>query len=354
MEKLGNTPYRLEDIQVSIEENSMIRVSVLNNLRRLAVEKLAENRSDFNKRQTLDKKAFSEKTRKALAMPKKSKEESRYISIKVDSLKQFDQLDLNKVDRLYLNFKKYLDKAIEKAKAYEKEIYISTDKIIENKDFIKLKTLLDVIIDHIDGVSVNNLGTLKFIKDNYQTKIHADIGLNVFNSQTAKLLSENNVSSTTLSPELKLNQIDTITKNNIIEYEVIGYGYLPVMVLKHCPMSVIKNCKTTDDCEKCELKEGYGLVDRKDMTFDFKRTTNSTVVYNSQPIVVPEHLKKIYSNRVDMVRLDFTKEDKIREIQDLYYDFANDIIDIDEVEYRVEKLKTKEGITKGHFFRGVL
>ena len=64
--------------------------------------------------------------------------------------------------------------------------------------------------------------------------------------------------------------------------------------------------------------------------------------------------KKIYSNNVDMIRLDFTKEENISEIQAIYYDFANDIIDISEVEDRVEHLKTKEGITKGHFFRGVL
>lgn len=354
MEKLGNTPYRLEEIKVDIEENSMVRVSVLNNLRRLAVEKLAENRSNFNKRPAIDKKELAEKTKKVFTLPKKSKKQARAISIKVDSLKQFDQLNLDKLDRVYLNFKKDLDKAISKLKPYKKQVYLSTEKIIENQDFVELKTLLDGLIDHVDGVSVNNLGTLKFVKDNYSTKIHADIGLNAFNSQTVKLLSEHKVKSTTLSPELRLNQIGDITKNSIIDYEVIGYGYLPVMVLKHCPMSVIKNCKSTDDCEKCDLKEGYGLVDRKDMTFDFKRKGNSTLVYNSQPIVVPEHLKKIYSNLVDMVRLDFTKENNIEEIQDLYYDFANDLIDIDEVEYRVGKLKTKEGITKGHFFRGVL
>ncbi len=354
MEKLGNTPYRLENIKVSIEDGSMVRVSVLNNLRRYAVEQLIASRSDFNTREKVDNNDLSQKTKQLFSFPKRNNNKSRKISVKVDKLSQFKQLDLNKLDRIYLNFTKDISKAITELKNYNCEIYISTEKIIENKDFYKLKTLFDSIIDDIDGISVSNIGTLKFVKDNYETNIHCDIGLNVFNSQTVALLSENGVKSVTLSPELKLNQIDKICNNEIIEYEVIGYGYLPIMTMKHCPMSVIKNCKSTDECSTCELKEGYGLLDRKDMIFDFKRTENSTIIYNSQPIVIPEHIKKIYSNNVDMVRLEFTKEDNIREIQDVYYDFANDNIDIDEVERRVDRLKTREGITKGHFFRGVL
>ncbi len=356
MGKLGNTPYKLEDIKVSIEESSMVRVSVLNDLRRSAVDELIKFRSDFNRREVIDRKALKEKTNRLFAFPKKGKSASRKISVKVDNIDQFNQLDLDKLDRIYLNFKTDLTNAIIKTKKHEKEIYLATEKIIENKDFKELEVLLNNIKEYIDGVSVNNLGTLKFIKDNYETKIHADIGLNIFNSQAVKLLSENKVNSTTLSPELKLNQIETIARNEILDYEVVGYGYLPLMVLKHCPMSVIKNCKSTDDCEICELKEGYGLLDRKDMVFDFKRTGNSTIVYNSQPIVVPEHLNTIYNSHVDMVRLDFTVEDNIniKKIQETYYDFANNYIDIEEVERRVDKLKTKEGITKGHFFRGVL
>ena len=354
MEKLGNTPYKLEEINVSIEDGSMVRVSVLNNLRRDAVDKLIETRSSFNKRNFINKETMGQSIKKLFTFPKNEGKVARKISIKIENMSQLRELNLNKVDRIYLNFKTKLKEAIDEIKKHDVEIYVATQKIIENKDFKDLKTLLDTVIDSIDGVSVSNLGTLKFVKDNYDTKIHADYGLNIFNSQTVKLLSEHGVSSVTLSPELKLNQLEKISRNQILDYEVVGYGYLPVMVMKHCPMSVIKNCKSQEECKTCELKDGYGLLDRKDMIFDFKRSGNSTIIYNSQPMVIPEHLKKIYSNQVDMVRLEFTKENNISDIQELYYDFANNNIDIDEVERRVEKLKTKEGITKGHFFRGVL
>ena len=355
MEKLGNTPYILGDIDISIEDGSMIRVSVLNNLRRLAVEELAKDRSNFNNRTEVKLGQLSKEIKDLFAFPK-NKIDKKKISIKVDTLEKFKQLNLNKLDRIYLNFKSDIKKAISmiKEKNNQIEIYVSTEKIIENNDFIKLKSFLNSIIEDIDGVSVSNLGTLAFVKDNFKTKIHSDFELNVFNSQAAEVFKELGVTSATLSAELKLNQLEKISRNDILEYEVVGYGYLPLMTLKHCPMAVIKNCKSTDNCETCDMKEGYGLLDRKDMIFDFKRAENSTIVYNSQPIVVAEYLKQIYQNNIDMVRLDFTKEENVAYIQAIYYDFANDIITLSEVESRVDKLKTKEGITKGHFFRGVL
>ena len=355
MEKLGKTPYILGNIDISIQDGSMIRVSVLNNLRRLAVEELAKDRSNFNNRTEVKLGQLSKEIKDLFAFPK-NKIDKKKISIKVDTLEKFKQLNLSKLDRIYLNFKSDIKKAISmiKEKNNQIEIYVSTEKIIENNDFIKLKSFLNSIIEDIDGVSVSNLGTLAFVKDNFKTKIHSDFELNVFNSQAAEVFKELGVTSATLSAELKLNQLEKISRNDILEYEVVGYGYLPLMTLKHCPMAVIKNCKSTDNCETCDMKEGYGLLDRKDMIFDFKRAENSTIVYNSQPIVVAEYLKQIYQNNIDMVRLDFTKEENVAYIQAIYYDFANDIITLSEVESRVDKLKTKEGITKGHFFRGVL
>ena len=355
MEKLGKTPYILGNIDISIQDGSMIRVSVLNNLRRLAVEELAKDRSNFNNRTEVKLGQLSKEIKDLFAFPK-NKIDKKKISIKVDTLEKFKQLNLSKLDRIYLNFKSDIKKAISmiKEKNNQIEIYVSTEKIIENNDFIKLKSFLNSIIEDIDGVSVSNLGTLAFVKDNFKTKIHSDFELNVFNSQATQSLKELGVTSATLSAELKLNQLEKISRNDILEYEVVGYGYLPLMTLKHCPMAVIKNCKSTDNCETCDMKEGYGLLDRKDMIFDFKRAENSTIVYNSQPIVVAEYLKQIYQNNIDMVRLDFTKEENVAYIQAIYYDFANDIITLSEVESRVDKLKTKEGITKGHFFRGVL
>ncbi len=74
---------------------------------------------------------------------------------------QFKQLNLNKLDRLYIGFYDKLEKAILEVKAYGKEVYLLTDKILYNRDLNSLKDRIEPVIDMIDGISVSNLGTFQ-------------------------------------------------------------------------------------------------------------------------------------------------------------------------------------------------
>ncbi|WP_352417805.1 U32 family peptidase [Proteiniborus sp.] len=355
MNKLGDTPYLLESIDVDLEDGAMVPISVLNSLRREGIEELNKIRSSFNNRIEISTNKLNDKIIKAFNYPENKVDRQRKLSIKVDSNFQFQQLDISKLDRIYLSYNGSIEDQIKEIKKYKKEIYIATEKIITNEEFKKLENIFDKIVDDVDGISVSNIGTLNFVGSRYKTKIHCDIGLNIFNSSTVKLLTENNVNSLTLSPELKLSQITDICKNNNVEYEVIGYGYFPIMTTKHCPMSLVKGCKDDKNCGTCELASGYGLYDRKGMTFEMKRKRNSTIIYNSQPLMVVEYINKIFSAGIDMMRLDFTIEkDDIKLIQELYYNYINDKIDKDEMQKILSELKKKTGNTTGHFFRGVL
>ncbi|MFA5524187.1 MAG: U32 family peptidase [Tissierellales bacterium] len=353
--KLGDTPYITENNDIELEEGAMVPVSVLNGLRRKGIEELNKSRSNFNHRIEVTSKELNEGINKVFNYSINNNNRSRKTSIKVDDSSQFGQLDLNKLDRIYLEYNEDIENQIKEVKKNSKEVYISTDKIISNEKFKRIEMVFDRIVDSIDGLSASNMGTLEFIRKRYKTNIHCDIGFNIFNSSTVKLLKDYNVSSLTLSPELKLNQISDICRNNFMEYEVVGYGYFPIMTTKHCPMSLVKGCKNDEGCKNCELASGYGLYDRKGMTFEMKRKGKSTVIYNSQPLIVVESANKIFSTGIDMMRLDFTIEkDNVKLIQELYYNFINDRIDNNEMQEIVNELKKKTGNTKGHFFRGVL
>ncbi|WIV11399.1 U32 family peptidase [Proteiniborus sp. MB09-C3] len=356
MNKLGDTPYIAESIDIELEEGAMIPVSVLNGLRRKGIEELNKKRSNFNHRIEITAGKLEKGINQVFDYSKSENSRQRKTSVKIDSSSQFKQLDLNKLDRIYLDYNEDVEDQIKEVKKYNKEIYISTEKIISNEKFDKLKSIFDKIVDNIDGISASNIGTLEFIKNRYETtNIHCDIGFNIFNSSIVKLLAENKVSSLTLSPELKLSQISNICKNNSMEYEAIGYGYFPLMTTRHCPMSLVKGCKNDQNCSSCELASGYGLYDRKGMTFEMKRKGKSTIIYNSQPLIIVESSDKIFSAGVDMMRLDFTIEkDNIKLIQELYYNYINDKIDSNEMQKIASELKKQTGNTTGHFFRGVL
>lgn len=355
MNKLGDTPYYVNSIDVDLEEGAMVPVSVLNGLRRKGIEELNKKRGNFNNRLEINRDKINEKINEVFNYPVSEIKSSRKISVKVDNISQFMELNFNRLNRVYLNFYEDIESCIKEVKKHNKEVYLSTEKIIDNMEFNKLEKLFDKVVNHIDGISVSNIGTLKFIKDRYKTNIHCDIGLNIFNSSTVKLLVDNGVSSLTLSPELKLGQITHICNTNNIEYEVLGYGYLPLMTTKHCPMSLVKGCENDVNCNTCDLRSGYGLYDRKGMTFEMKRKGKSTIIYNSQPLIVAEYIDKIFSAGIDMMRLDFTIEkDNIGFIQELYYEIAMNGIFQDEMKERLENIKKKTGNTTGHFFRGVL
>ena len=357
LDKLSDEPYYINNLDIELGENSFLSLSELNSLRREGIGLLNEKRMKINKRKKVSDYLFKERIDKFLKLNKKEKEEkiSKKLNIKVKSISQFESLDLEKLDRVYLDFNEDILNSVKEANKKGKEVYISTGKILGMKELKDLENKLELVIDYIDGVSVSNLGTLQFIKDKFDLNIHGDIGLNIFNSFASKFLCEIGLNSISLSPELNLNQIEEVCRKGNISYETIGYGYLPIMVLKYCPMSLVKGCDNSLNCNKCSFRKGYGLKDRKNKIFPFLRENETTTLYNTVPIMVLEEIESIYNSGVDMIRLDFSFEEKgIDIIQKAFYDYKNGMVDREEIKEVVNSYKERTGITRGHYFRGVL
>lgn len=358
MNKLGNTPYFLEKIDIDLQEGSMVSISVLNDVRRRVVKSLIEKRISIKGREKIDTNIIkSQMNQIFLQKDNVKKDFARKLSIKVENHYQFNKLDMKKVDRVYLNFSQNIQECIKKAHDNGVEVYFATDKIISNNEFESIENVLNEIgVENIEGMSVSNLGTLKFAVEKYEgLKIHCDIGLNIFNKYSAYFLKNYGVESMTLSPELKLSQIREICSNSMGEFEVIGYGKLPLMVSRYCPLSLVKGCEDDKFCEKCELKEGFALKDRKGMIFDLVRKKGITTIYNNQPIFVLDYLEDIYSSGISMIRMDFTTEKNgIRELQNIYFNYAKGKINYKKAKEFTTYYKENHNITKGHFFRGVL
>lgn len=353
--KLNDTVYYIKDIKVNLEEGSFMPIGALNGLRREGINRLNDYRSNFNNRIQISSQEFSNRLKEQLTSSEEKKKSKRNISISVSSKEQFDQLDLEKLDRIYLGFDNDIVSSALKAKEKGKEVYILTDRILYSDNSNLLKEKIEKVKDIIDGVSVSNLGTLQFIKDNFDFKIHGDTGLNVFNNLSVKVLKDEGLEGITLSPELNMKQIKGIVRKGILDCETIGYGYLPLMIMKHCPMSLVKDCKDDSNCQNCPFSKGYGLRDRKGVNFYMERRAGVTTIYNSVPLFVLDSIDKLYDYGVDSIRLDFTFEKKgILEIQDNYYSFAKGLVSKEEAIKYVEKYKDTVGITKGHYFRGVI
>lgn len=354
LSKLGDTIYYLENIDVEIDDNAFMQVSLLNQLRRDAVDKLNSEIKIINNRKIINNKEFEELKSRYFNFFKLENDEQKKLTIKVSNVKQFEKLDLDKLDRVYLGFYDNLQVVVNKIKEYGKEAYLWTDKILYSNDLIKLEQVLKAT-KNLDGISVSNIGTMNFVKDRFDLDIHTDIGLNAFNSHTVKFLKENNIKSITLSPELNLSQIRNIIKNIGGNLEGIVYGFLPVMITRNCPMAFIKGCIDDKNCKSCNFANGYGLKDRMGVTFNLERKDGYSVIYNSVPLFVLDNLDSISNAGIDMFRLDFTREyNNITALQKMYYYYLKNDIDIYILQDFVKQFKKDNSITSGHYFRGIL
>ncbi|OLS02827.1 DUF3656 domain-containing U32 family peptidase [Tissierella creatinophila] len=355
LSKLGDTQFSLNNLDINLDENSFLPLSVLNELRRDATYSLNKYLENKNNRDRFNDQDFKEKKEQVLNIKKHQKTIKRKLSVKVDSIEQLEQLDFKKLDRIYIPLTDDIFETIKTLKEKDIEVYISTEKILYRNDFKRLEKRLEPIKDLIDGVSVQNLGTLKFIKENYNFKIHGSTGLNIFNSYTVDFFKEMGVDSMTLSPELNLSQINGIEKKVGGDLESIVYGYLPVMTTKTCPMALVKGCKDDKECKTCNFANGYGLNDRMDKTFYISRKEGFTTIYNSVPLMVLDSMDQIYNSGINIGRLDFTIEiENIKEIQVAYHKYINGIWNEKESREFIETIKDTTEITKGHFFRGVV
>lgn len=355
LSKLGDTTYILNNININLDEGAYLPVSILNLLRREAIEKLDRIVENINHRKPIDEKEYNIKKKSYFKYQGKNMKPDNKISVRVNDIEQFNDLDLEKLDRVYLGFYDGLEKAANKVLNQGKEVYIWTDKILYQKDLDKLGELISPIKKNINGISVSNLGSLKYMQDRFELNIHGDIGLNIFNSYSLEYLKNIGLGSVTLSPELNLNQIKKISEHSDAFTETIVYGYLPVMVTKHCPMSLVKGCKNDKACGSCQYAKGYGLKDRMNITFKMDRRDGFTNIYNSVPLMVLDTLKQIYNSGVSMARLDFTMETKnIRNIQRAFYDYSKGIIDDNSAREFIESFREDTSITNGHYFRGII
>lgn len=354
LSKLGNTKYYLDGIEINIEENTFLPLGVINKLRRLAIQELDKIVLNFNDRLAITDEEYKARKKDALELPHVDSPNIRKTTVKISNKFQFEQLNLNKLDRIYLDFYEEIDGILEVLKDKSIEIYISIDKILYNKDFQRIDKVLNRIKDRIHGVSVSNLGTLKYVKDKFELKIHGDIGLNVLNSYTIDFFHSQGLDSMCLSSELNLKQIREINNRINGEFESIVYGYLPSMVMGTCPLAPVKGCKSDVDCKSCNLASGYGLKDRMDIVFPLERKNGYTILYNSLPVMVLDNLDQIYKSGVSLARMDFTLEDEdIQKIQGYFYDYANGHINDDTIKNIMIDFRSHTDITKGHYHRGI-
>lgn len=308
LSKLGSTAFELNSCEIYLDESLLVPVSIINDLRRQAVEKLENVRVD-------------KPVEKNYNRPNKINYEfiEKEPKVSVYLYNTTDLLGLEQANRIYVPLE-----FIDQLKNYNGQEIIPYIKSITLNNTFK--------VDKIDKILIGNLS---HIKEFCNKQIYADHSINVFNSCTCEYLKSLGVKGINLSFELNLEQLKQIRTN--LETEVTVYGALPLMISEHCVIgSEIAKCT---NCGLCE-KDNYYLEDRTNRKFRIltDRENCRNIILNAKKLCATEVVSELKNiNYFRAYFLDESVEEKRNIIKSI----------------KLSKKTSCAGCTAGHFYRGV-
>ncbi len=340
LSKLGGTPYKAVNIEVSLGEGLFVQMKELNEIRRQLVEKLTEKRAvKYNRKSRLDSVIEVQK----LAEPAQGIQ----FTYSVGSVLQLEKLINLGAEIIYYKDLDTLGQAIKliKEKSFKGQLIPEIFKLISDQDTEKYKEMLIAL--NLDTVLIQSYGHINKLNE---FKLITDYNLNVVNDLSYDFYLQGNFQRISLSPELNLAQI---TAMNLLptKTEILGYGYIPVMAMKHCVVSTTQ--KKEKNCGLCH-KNSYALIDKMNENFKvLRRYKCYTEIHNSKKLFLLEDFKAINKAGVGYYRLNFVEETpmEIEKIVELHRKYTSSQISAkDQKDLAILK---DSKVTKGHLNRGV-
>lgn len=343
LRKLGNTPYELDLLEIELDDNVSLPISLLNQMRRDCIELLDKERVSIKNRK------YKNKTVKYKpVLYNRNKQQG--ISVKVKNLEQLESALECGVDRIYYEDTNTIDKAMSLAMKYNKKVIYSAPRIIRNKEYNHLAEANNA---GVESVQVGNYGSIDYFKDK---KLNIDYYLNAFNSETINYYKEIGADTLCISQELNINEIKETIKYTDINIESVVYGYTPLMITEYCPMGVIvRDCKKDKRVAKCK-ESIYALRNSKGDEFRvsqdiFCRST----IYNSNVTCMLDNLYELHEIGINVLRLDFTLEDKgtVKEVIEAYQEVLSNDYKLGTKATKLYNKLDEKGTTAGHYYKGV-
>lgn len=343
LRKLGNTPYELDLLEIELDDNVSLPISLLNQMRRDCIELLDKERVSIKNRK------YKNKTVKYKpVLYNRNKQQG--ISVKVKNLEQLESALECGLDRIYYEDTNTIDKAMSLAMKYNKKVIYSAPRIIRNKEYNHLAKANNA---GVESVQVGNYGSIDYFKDK---KLNIDYYLNAFNSETINYYKEIGADTLCISQELNINEIKETIKYTDINIESVVYGYTPLMITEYCPMGVIvRDCKKDKRVAKCK-ESIYALRNSKGDEFRvsqdiFCRST----IYNSNVTCMLDNLYELHEIGINVLRLDFTLEDKgtVKEVIEAYQEVLSNDYKLGTKATKLYNKLDEKGTTAGHYYKGV-
>ena len=279
IEKLGGTVFYSNNTEIEMDDNIFIPIKELNELRREILDKLKEKREYSSSHDVVIKNVKSYKL--------DTNNKGLIISVLVRNEDQLKECIDKKINYIYVTdydlYKKYK----------KSNIYYRTSRVTRNNIDYKDENLL---VTELGGIN-------KYSKSN---NVNSDYYLNVVNTRMVKELIDLGAKRVTLSPEVNVNNLNSIPKSNNIDLFV--YGRVELMITKYCPMNMIIN-KNDKKCNLC-YKNNYYLKDSNNNIYPIITNNHIVHILDSNNYDILNNIKDYINNGICSFRIDLYNETK--------------------------------------------
>lgn len=343
--RLGDTDYLLGQVQMEAGP-VMVPKSVLNSLRREAVEALEEERQKRLEPRPLDWE--EEPAARAGDAPLR-------VSVLVETVEKARiALDLGADDVILplLNFRaagsrdeeveRFLDEVEE---AVRSRIVFELPRILREEDLPIVETLLEKWIPRVGGFKAHTLDQAVLLRRLGAKTIHGDASLNAANPESVRFFREEmGVDVLELSRELNLSQLAFLPR----EGQLPLYGVQELMVMEHC---ILGSELGKGACRRSR----YALRDRKDVDFPVLADgLGKNHIFNGRVLMLTEDVGTLLAMGFRNFSLSFVLRppEEMRRVLRAYLGMLRGTLTLEEG-CRI-LLEGATGYTKGHYHRGVL
>ena len=346
MEKLGNTEFQWENLNIEINGRIFVPVKVLNEVRRDALEQLREELIGTSRREPAGKKPFSGKNVPVCTEKNSSNEElPLYVSCERTDVAEA-LLEEEGITGFYFPFDT-MKKCFSPELAKRKELYLSTPHIhrgeIPEAWIRDAKEWLD---QGMKGFLVRSLESYAALKElGYKEKCVLDASMYTWNDEAEAFWREEGVLKNTVP--LELNEGELKHRDNRSS-ELLLYGYIPLMISAQCVRKNLFGC--TGKGETIYLKDRYNSeFSVKCCCTPWESACPETakycynIIYNSIPYGLPGEKERVEKLKLQSLRLAFTIE-KPSEARAVLEEFKGI--------YHGNAKPSGRRYTKGHFKRG--
>lgn len=247
--KLGSTPFLLRKLTADIDDGLILPASSLNELRRAVCDEIISVRGQLKSIPIVEQVTHADDKRFPV---ERSTIRARFRTFEqITHMDQFEYiiLPLVEVSKNRLALSKLKNKII-----------IEPNRVMFNNEQNTITKLHSLYEEGYRHLLCDNLAHIQIGKD-LGFILHAGAYLNCVNTEAVKTLQEYGVTDITLSFEGELSRLNSI--KSAVPLGLISYGYLPLMIMKSCPIKA--HLPSNQTCKDCGGNKS--LTDRMGISF---------------------------------------------------------------------------------------